>query len=80
MTDSWTQEDIDNDMFRHDEPECCDCQFADIDILEGIGHCPCCGRNWVLSGDELRAELQYQADYAEAIEEEMLNGHEEARR
>lgn len=69
----WTQEDIDNDVFRCEVPDDCDCQFADVDILEGRGHCPICGRTWYLTGDELRAELSYQAQYSQAVEDEMAS-------
>ena len=68
---AWTQDDIDEDMFRYDDPEDCDCQFADIDIFVGRAHCPMCGATWYLTDDELRAELAYQAEYAQAVEDEM---------
>ncbi len=78
MTDQ-TQDDIDNEMFRYEEPDDCDCQFADVDILEGRGHCPECGRTWYLTADEMRAELTHQAEYAEAVEDEVARAHGEGK-
>lgn len=67
----WDQDDIDNDMFRDYDEDDCDHQFADIDILEGRGHCPFCGHTWYLSCEEIQAEAQHQAEYAQAVEDEM---------
>lgn len=77
----WDQEDIDNDMFRCDDPEDdCDCQYADVDILEGRGHCPMCGRTWYLTTDELLAELKYQVEYSQAVEDEMATAEKQDHR
>lgn len=78
MTD-WTQDDIDADMFR-DEPDDCLCEFADLDVLEGRGHCPTCGRTWYLTADEIAAEMRFQAEYGEAVEKEMAAGGEQGDR
>lgn len=64
----WTQDDIDDEMFR--DPEPCDCQFTDIDILEGRGHCPECGRTWYLTADELRAERYGMLEMKITIQED----------
>lgn len=66
----WTQDEIDEDMFRADDPAECDCVHADYDLLEGRAHCPMCGRTWYLTGDQLRRELQFQAEQCELIEDE----------
>ena len=70
MCNPWTQDEIDDELFC-DEADDCDCVHADIDVLEGRGHCPMCGRSWYLTTDELRAELAYQAEYGQSIEDEM---------
>jgi hypothetical protein len=69
--DGWTQEEIDEDVFRCDKPDDCDCVDADMDLLEGRAHCHICGRSWYLTKDELLAELGYQAEQQELIAEEM---------
>lgn len=69
--DEWTQEDIDDEMFCDEDPDDCDCVYADIDLLEGRGHCPCCGRTWYLSTAELLSELGRDAEYQQALADEM---------
>lgn len=66
----WDQEEIDQEASRYEDPADCDHQFADLDLLEGRGHCPMCGHNWYLTADELRAELQTQAEVGELIADE----------
>ena len=47
MTDrEWTQEEIDEDVFRCDDPDDCDCEHAVEDILIGRFECFACGRTW----------------------------------
>lgn len=41
-----TQEEIDEDVFRCDDPEDCDCIEAEEDILVGRFECFRCGRVW----------------------------------
>lgn len=68
--EDWDQDAIDNDMFRCDEPDECDCQFANVDILEGRVHCPMCGHTYYLTADQLRHELAVHADAAQALQDE----------
>lgn len=42
----WTQEEIDEDVFRCDDPDDCDCVEAEYDILIGRYECWVCGRTW----------------------------------
>lgn len=42
----WTQEEIDEDVFRCTEPDDCDCDQAVEDILTGRVECYVCGRIW----------------------------------
>jgi hypothetical protein len=67
MPDDWDEDEI---YDGYDDPADCDHQFADVDILEGRGHCPFCGHTWYLTGDELRAELQIHAETSELIADE----------
>lgn len=46
MPREWTQEEIDEDMFRCDEIDECDCDQAIEDILTGRVECFRCGRVW----------------------------------
>lgn len=42
----WTQEEIDAEIFRCDDPEDCDCVDAEEDILTGRVECFRCGHFW----------------------------------
>ena len=44
--EKWTQEEIDADMFRRDDPDDCECIEAEEDILTGRVECFRCGRVW----------------------------------
>jgi hypothetical protein len=70
MGDDWDQAAIDNEMLRDEEPDECDCQFADVDILEGRVHCPMCGNTYYMTADQLRAELANHAECMELIMDE----------
>lgn len=49
MPREWTQEEIDEDVFRHSAPDDCDCEHAKEDILTGRCKCFACGRVWYLN-------------------------------
>ena len=53
------------------EPDVCDCEDYDVDMLIGLARCSCCGRTWLLTTEELRQEERFIASAAEAWEEEI---------
>lgn len=55
-----------------DPADDCDHLEATIDTLEGRAVCHC-GHSWWLSDEELRAELKFQAEAAEAYAAEYEN-------
>jgi hypothetical protein len=52
-----------------DEP--CEHEHADVDTLTGMAYCPSCGEGWWLSAEELKRELEIQAQAYEAFAAEM---------
>lgn len=42
----WTQDEIDADVFRCEDPDDCDCVDAEYDFLIGRYECWVCGRTW----------------------------------
>jgi ribosomal protein S27AE len=68
--DDWDEEDYD-----HDKADCL-CEDADMDLIEGHAVCPRCGRSWMMSSEEIKRELQFQAEYFETMAAE----HETASR
>ncbi|MBZ7921629.1 hypothetical protein LAC81_07530 [Ensifer adhaerens] len=49
-----------------DEPDDCDCEDYDADILEGRARCFRCGRSWRMTTQQLSAETRWQASMFEA--------------
>ena len=70
-TDEWLEDDYDYE----DAPDGddCLCEQAELDVIEGRGWCPFCGRAWWLSSDEIKAELRFMAEYAESVADEMAS-------
>jgi hypothetical protein len=63
--------DEDYEDYDYDEDDPCDHDEYDVDILTGRAHCWRCGHAWWLSSQELRAELKFQCEAAEAYADEM---------
>ena len=59
--------DYDDPWDYNDEPDECDHEDYDVDILTGRAHCYRCGDAWWLTGDQLSQEHRWQAEQYEAI-------------
>lgn len=59
-----------DDDYDYDAPLDCACEGYDADILTGIASCWRCGNCWHMTGEEIRRELQFIAEYAEQAAEE----------
>lgn len=64
--DAWKLASPDDD---YDEPEC-DHEDFDIDILDGRARCNRCSESWHATEDEIRAQIEHMARYAEYEERE----------
>lgn len=67
-----TREDLEwEDIGYFDDDDLdCDCSHPDIDILTGEAWCHRCQRKWWLSSEEISAEIEFQREYMECVEEE----------
>ena len=70
MRDDQTLSDQDDTDADYDsEPDECEHEHAEYDVIEGWMSCSCGYHRW-LSGDEIRREAQFQAELMEAYSEE----------
>lgn len=60
----------DDDDFDYRDDDFCDCEEYDADPIEGRAMCLRCGRSWWLTDEQMKAELRFQAEYAEQMQEE----------
>jgi hypothetical protein len=61
MDREWTQDEIDEDVFRCEDMDDCDCLDAQEDILTGRVECFSCGRVWYAKcTDPTSAQTQQQ--------------------
>lgn len=51
------------DTSYDDDLSDCDCSNYEIDLLDGSARCHRCGRSWMLSQDDIAAEIEHQAAY-----------------
>jgi hypothetical protein len=54
----------------YDPREDCDHEESEIDVCTGRAECPCCGKSWYVSREEVNAELDRQARWHEWAERE----------
>jgi hypothetical protein len=52
-----------------DEPECCEHEDYDVDILEGTARCWYCGHQWEQTKEEIEREIKAQREYDKMCEE-----------
>jgi hypothetical protein len=52
-----------------DDPECCDHEDYDVDILVGIASCWHCGHRWEQTKEEIEREIKAQREYDEMCAE-----------
>ena len=63
--------DFETDDDYDDDREPCEHEDYDVDCLEGRAYCSRCGEAWWLTSEQLKHELQLQADAAQSFAEEM---------
>lgn len=56
-------DDLDADPFEDDAALDCDCADYDTDLIEGRAWCGRCGRRWDLTADQVKSEIEFQAEY-----------------
>jgi hypothetical protein len=61
--------DDDHDPYDSYDDDDCDCSDYDADLFEGRAWCPNCGRRWELTAEEIKREIEFQADYMAQFED-----------
>lgn len=57
-----------DDFYIEDDLDC-DCPDYDTDLIEGRAWCHRCGRRWDLTAEQVKREIQFQADYMAQFEQ-----------
>lgn len=64
------EDDDDFDDFYSEDDTDCDCSDYDTDLMLGTAWCHKCQRSWGLTAEEVKREIQFQADYMAQFEQD----------
>lgn len=61
-------DDFDDPYDGYEDGEC-DCADYDTDLFEGRAWCARCGRRWDLTAEDIKREIEFQAQYMAQFED-----------
>lgn len=68
--DAWKLQSPDDDYDDYNPEQDCEHEHYEIDVCTGRAECVECSKSWYLSGEEIDAELDRQANYQDECERE----------
>lgn len=70
------EDDDDFDGVYDEDNADCDCSDYDTDLMLGAAWCHKCGRNWGLTAEEVKREIEFQAEYMAQFEQQRMSENE----
>ena len=70
------EDDDDFDGFYDEDNADCDCSDYDTDLMLGTAWCHKCGRRWGLTAEEVKREIEFQAEYMAQFEQQRMSENE----